>query len=58
MKAMPARRAALATFGYGSCPRRFEGSPQSPGNRLVYAAVEDLLKSDIHALAIEALPPD
>jgi BolA family transcriptional regulator, general stress-responsive regulator len=27
-------------------------------HRLVYAAVDDLLKSDIHALAIEALPPE
>ncbi len=26
-------------------------------HRLVYAAVEDLLKTDIHALAIEASPP-
>ncbi len=26
-------------------------------HRLVYAAVADLLESDIHALAIEALPP-
>ena len=27
-------------------------------HRLIYAAVDDLMKSDIHALAIEALPPD
>lgn len=26
-------------------------------HRLVYAAVEDLLRTDIHALAIEASPP-
>jgi BolA protein len=26
-------------------------------HRLVYAAVGDLLKTDIHALAIEASPP-
>ena len=26
-------------------------------HRLVYAAVDDLLKTDIHALAIEASPP-
>jgi BolA protein len=26
-------------------------------HRLVYAAVADLLETDIHALAIEALPP-
>jgi stress-induced morphogen len=26
-------------------------------HRLVYAAVDEMLKADIHALAIEALPP-
>jgi intracellular septation protein len=36
----------------------FRGIPSLARHRLVYAAVDDLLKSDIHALAIEALPPD
>jgi intracellular septation protein len=36
----------------------FRGIPSVARHRLVYAAVDDLLKSDIHALAIEALPPD
>jgi BolA protein len=36
----------------------FRGISSVARHRLVYAAVEDLLKSDIHALAIEALPPD
>ncbi len=35
----------------------FRGLPAVARHRLVYAAVSDLLKSDIHALAIEALPP-
>jgi BolA family transcriptional regulator, general stress-responsive regulator len=35
----------------------FRGISAVARHRLVYAAVEDLLKSDIHALAIEALPP-
>jgi intracellular septation protein len=35
----------------------FRGIPTLARHRLVYAAVDDLLKSDIHALAIEALPP-
>jgi BolA protein len=26
-------------------------------HRLVYAALDDMLRSDIHALALEALPP-
>jgi stress-induced morphogen len=26
-------------------------------HRLVYSALDDMLKTDIHALAIEALPP-
>jgi BolA protein len=36
----------------------FRGISPLGRHRLVYAAVDDLLKSDIHALAIEALPPD
>jgi intracellular septation protein len=36
----------------------FRGISSVARHRLVYAAVDDLMKSDIHALAIEALPPD
>ena len=35
----------------------FRGVPLLVRHRLVYEAVDDMLKSDIHALAIEALPP-
>lgn len=35
----------------------FRGLAPLARHRLVYAAVADLLKTDIHALAIEALPP-
>jgi BolA protein len=35
----------------------FRGMTAVARHRLVYAAVDDMLKSDIHALAIEALPP-
>ena len=35
----------------------FRGVPALARHRLVYAAVDDLMKTDIHALAIEALPP-
>jgi BolA protein len=35
----------------------FRGVPPLARHRLVYAAVGDLLKTDIHALAIEASPP-
>ncbi len=35
----------------------FRGLSPVARHRLVYEAVEDMLKSDIHALAIEALPP-
>jgi intracellular septation protein len=35
----------------------FRGIPAVARHRLVYAAVDDLMKTDIHALAIEALPP-
>lgn len=36
----------------------FRGISSVARHRLVYAAVDDLLKTDIHALAIEASPPD
>jgi BolA protein len=35
----------------------FRGVSPVARHRMVYAAVEDLLKTDIHALAIEASPP-
>ena len=35
----------------------FRGIPAVARHRLVYAAVDDLLKTDIHALAIEASAP-
>jgi BolA protein len=35
----------------------FRGLSPVARHRLVYEAVEDMLKSDIHALAIEALVP-
>ena len=35
----------------------FRGVPPIVRHRLVYAAVDDLLKTDIHALAIKASPP-
>jgi BolA protein len=35
----------------------FRGISPVARHRLVYAALADMLKSEIHALAIEALPP-
>ena len=35
----------------------FRGVPPVARHRLVYAAVDNLLETDIHALAIEASPP-
>ncbi len=35
----------------------FRGISPVARHRLVYEAVDDMLKSDIHALAIEAFPP-
>jgi BolA family transcriptional regulator, general stress-responsive regulator len=35
----------------------FRGVSPVARHRLVYAAVDDLLQTDIHALAIKALPP-
>jgi BolA protein len=36
----------------------FAGQRPLARHRLVYAAVEPLLKSDVHALALETLAPD
>ncbi len=36
----------------------FRGLSPVARHRLVYAAVSELLKNDIHALALEALPPE
>jgi intracellular septation protein len=36
----------------------FRGISSVARHRLIYAALDDLMKTDIHALAIEALPPD
>jgi BolA family transcriptional regulator, general stress-responsive regulator len=35
----------------------FRGVAPVARHRLVYAAVDDLMRTDIHALTIEALPP-
>jgi BolA protein len=35
----------------------FRGLPAVASHKLVYAAVAELLKADIHALKLEALPP-
>jgi BolA family transcriptional regulator, general stress-responsive regulator len=35
----------------------FRGMAPVARHRLVYAAVDDMLRTDIHALAIEASPP-
>ncbi|MDP8985214.1 MAG: BolA family transcriptional regulator [Pseudomonadota bacterium] len=35
----------------------FRGLSPVARHRLVYAAVDDMLSTDIHALAIDALPP-
>jgi intracellular septation protein len=48
----------LSHFRVRIVAEAFRGVPAVARHRLVYAAVDDLLQSDIHALAIEALCPD
>jgi stress-induced morphogen len=52
--------AALGLSHFRICivAEAFRGISSVARHRLIYAAVDDLLKSDIHALAIEARPPD
>jgi BolA family transcriptional regulator, general stress-responsive regulator len=37
---------------------RFAGKPLQARHRMVYQALEELMRSDIHALAIQAYAPD
>jgi len=37
---------------------RFAGKPMIRRHRMVYEAMGDLMQTDVHALAIEALAPD
>jgi BolA protein len=48
----------LSHFRVRIVSEAFRGLPSVARHQLVYAAVADLLKTDIHALAIEARPPD
>ena len=48
----------LSHFRIRIVAEAFRGMPSVSRHRLIYQAVDDLMKSDIHALAIEALPPD
>jgi BolA protein len=47
----------LSHFRVRIVAEAFRGMAPVARHRLVYAAVADLMKTDIHALAIEALPP-
>ena len=55
---MPARLAGKSHFRIRIVAEAFRGISSVARHRLIYAAVDDLMKTDIHALAIEALPPD
>ncbi len=57
MPAMPARRGGQGHFRVRIVAEAFRGRSPVARHRLVYAAVDDLLKTDIHALAIEASAP-
>jgi BolA family transcriptional regulator, general stress-responsive regulator len=48
----------LSHFRVRIVAEAFRGVPAVARHRMVYAAVDDLMKSDIHALAIEALCPE
>ena len=57
MPDMPVPRAAGVIFACASSPKRSRGLAPVARHRLVYAAVADLIPGEIHALALEALPP-
>jgi BolA protein len=48
----------LSHFRIRIVAEAFRGLSAVARHRLVYAAVDELMKSDIHALAIEAICPD
>jgi len=47
----------LSHFRVRIVAEAFRGVSVLARHRMVYAALEDMLKTDIHALALEALPP-
>ncbi len=44
-------------FGIRIVSSRFSGAPRIMRHRMIYEALGDLMQTDIHALAIEALAP-
>jgi BolA protein len=49
--------AGLGHFSVRIVAGAFRGMPSVARHRLIYAALADLLKTDIHALAIDAAAP-
>ena len=54
----PGARDGRGHFRVRIVSEKFTGQPPLKRHRLVYQALAELLKTDIHALSIEALTPD
>jgi BolA family transcriptional regulator, general stress-responsive regulator len=53
-----ARESGGGHFNVTIVSEQFRGQPAIKRHRMVYAAVDDLMPNEIHALSIRALTPD
>jgi BolA protein len=51
-------KSGLGHFNVSIVSERFNGMKMLARHRAVYAALDDMMKTDIHALAIEAIASD
>lgn len=54
----PGARSGLGHFHVRIVAERFRGVAPLERHRLVYAALDDMMKTDIHALSLEAQIPE
>jgi BolA protein len=54
----PGARSGLGHFHVHIVSERFHGLPPLERHRLIYSALDDMMKTDIHALSLQATAPD
>ncbi|HET6724507.1 MAG TPA: BolA family protein [Gammaproteobacteria bacterium] len=54
----PGAQSGLGHFHVHIISERFRGVPLLERHRLIYAALNDMMKTDIHALSLNATAPD
>ncbi|HET7369366.1 MAG TPA: BolA family protein [Gammaproteobacteria bacterium] len=54
----PGARSGMGHFHVNIVAERFRGVPPLERHRLIYTALDDMMKTDIHALTLSARAPD